>query len=63
MSRERSITVVLACLCGLFLAALLLLEDGTAMGSPGLTAVGAHAVVVAAAAACLAAAARLFLAE
>ena len=62
MNRGPRLNVVLACLCGFVLAAVLLLEDGTAMGSPGLTSVGAHVAVVAAVAVCLTAAARLFLA-
>ena len=52
--------MVLACLCGLVVAALLLLEDGTAMGSPALTKAGADAAIVMAAAVCAVAVVRLF---
>ena len=60
MNRAQFIAGLLAGLCGVVVAAVLPLEDGTALDRPGLTAAGAHVVILATAAVCLTAAARTY---
>lgn len=61
-NRRELITKTLLVLYGLAVAAFLLVEDGTALGRPGLTSVGIAAVIAVALAICLAAVACLFVA-
>ncbi len=62
MKPRELIGKTLLVLYGLIVAAILLVEDGTALGRPGLTTRGVEAVILVAAAICLTTVVRLFVA-